>query len=153
MSFFLCHHCYTWVRPQLERCPECRSGLDTLTEDPTPEELQSVIGEIRRPLGEVRVRRPILPDLGTLYLTENGLFFAPHAVEFIDRTVPADTSDSIFWMIGGVLWSPLAVLLPILRLRSEDTQLVRVLGEMWINATNRQSTLSMVLELEFALGG
>ncbi len=127
MSFFLCHHCYTWVQPQLDRCPECQSGLDASTEDPSPRELQTIIGEIRRPLGEVRVKRSLLPDLGMLYATQNGLFFAPHATEYIERNVPADaTADSLFWMIGSVVWAPLSILLPILRMRSRETQTVRV---------------------------
>ncbi len=146
MSFFLCHHCTTWVQPQLDRCPECRAGLDTSTPDLSLQELQTIIGDIRRPLGEVRIRRPLLPDLGMLYQTQNGLFFAPHVTEYVERTVPADaTTDSIFWTIGSVVWSPLSVLLPIMRMRSRETRTIRVpvLRPRYLPADDPESTAKL----------
>ena len=113
---------------------------------PVPHDLQSVIGEIRRPLGEVRVRRPVLPDLGTLYATRNGLFFAPHETNYLERSVPIDeTADSLLWTVGSVVWAPLAILLPIMRLRSRSTRTVRtpILQPRYIDAHHADASLEL----------
>jgi hypothetical protein len=127
MSFFLCHDCYTWVRPAAERCPECGQGLDLSASDPTEAELAAVIGELRGPVGEVRVRRALLPEYGVLYDTERGLFFVPHETHYTPRAAPAESpTDSLLWAVGGLIWGPLAFLLPILRARSRLPRTMQV---------------------------
>lgn len=81
MSFLLCHDCYTWVEPVDDRCPECLFVMDLSESDPPPGLLRDVMGELVRPLGEVRIPRRLLPEVGILYATSEGLFFLPHEMD------------------------------------------------------------------------
>jgi hypothetical protein len=127
MSFFLCHDCYTWVQPLRERCPECHRMMDLSAADPTAEALRATVGELRRSLGEVRVRRPLLPEYGLLYETDRGLFFAPHETGHVRRDVEQiPHSHSLLWMLGSLVWAPLGMMLPVFRLRAQALQAVRV---------------------------
>lgn len=92
MSLILCHQCFTWVEPLADQCPQCDFPLDARAPDPSPEELNAVIGRVVGRLGEVRIARVDLPDRGSLYETTRGLFFVPHRLEQVklvrDKTPP-----------------------------------------------------------------
>jgi hypothetical protein len=91
MSLILCHHCFSWVEPLGDQCPQCDFPLDARAPDPTPDELNAAIGHIVRCLGEVRIARSELPDRGSLYETTQGLFFVPHRLEQV-KLVRGQTS-------------------------------------------------------------
>jgi hypothetical protein len=81
MSLMLCHHCFAWVEPLGEQCPQCDYPLDARAPDPTPDELNTAIGRIVSRIGEIRIARIDLPGQGSLYETTRGLFFVPHRLE------------------------------------------------------------------------
>jgi hypothetical protein len=95
MSLILCHHCFSWVEPLGEQCPQCDYPLDARAPDPSPEELNAAIGQIVRRIGEVRVAGASLPDCGSLYETTRGLFFVPHRLEQV-KLVRGDSSPRQF---------------------------------------------------------
>lgn len=107
MSFLLCHDCYTWVEPVDDRCPECLFVMDLSESDPPPRLLRDVMGELVKPLGEVRIPRRLLPEVGILYATTEGLFFLPHEMD-PSRTLEQDRSGVRAWLnkMKRVLWLP-----------------------------------------------
>lgn len=110
ISFCFCYDCYTWVQPREERCPDCKQTVQATANEPPTHALRRLVGEVRLRLGEVHVRRKLLPSIGVLYLTDGGLFFAPHQTEQISRWEPKGNTASVFWLLGSLLWSPLALL-------------------------------------------
>jgi len=107
MSFLLCHDCYTWVEPVDDRCPECLFVMDLSESDPPLGLLRDVMGELVKPLGEVRISRRLLPEFGTLYATTEGLFFLPHEME-PSRTLEQSRSGVRAWLdrMKHLFWLP-----------------------------------------------
>lgn len=148
MSFLLCRQCYTWVDPPEDgRCPECERIIDSGMPDPPLHKLQAEIGEIVSRAGEVRVQRKMLPDQGMLYVTTEGLFFLPHRLEQVPRMVEstADTA-AIMWSLAAVAWTPLALVLPLMRSKRRTIGSVPVFRPQLI--TRDQSRLLPVLLME-----
>ena len=116
MSFLLCHECFTWIEPFGGRCPECQQSIDLATPDPPLHQLQRAMGQVLFRVGEVRVRRPMLPNHGILYATTNGLYFVPHRIERVTQMVQAESlGTSLFWSIAASLWAPLMFVLPFVK--------------------------------------
>lgn len=95
MSLMLCHHCFTWVEPLGDQCPQCDYPLDARSPDPSSEQLNASIGPIVGRMGEVRISRFDLPGQGTLYETTQGLFFVPHRLEQV-KLVRGDSAPRPF---------------------------------------------------------
>ena len=110
-SYFLCSHCYNWVRPYNGHCPECAAGIDIEQPDPPLDQLRTDMGELVMPLGAVRIARKHLPGQGLLYATTRGLFFLPHRVEQVTRFEERRVGPPLLWRIAALLWSPLYLLL------------------------------------------
>lgn len=118
MSFLLCHECYSWVQPENERCPECDRHVDSATPDPPLEFLGAQIGSILCRVGEVAIRRKMLPDRGMVYATTNGLYFLPHRLEHVTRLVEEESpGSSLLWSLASFVWSPLIFVAPFLKSR------------------------------------
>ena len=116
MSLLLCHECYSWVEPSDGRCPDCWQPVDTSVPDPPLRALKTVIGELICPLGEIKVRRKMLPDRGMLYATTQGLYFLPHRLVRVMQLVETeDARTSFFWFLAAIAWTPLMFLLPLLK--------------------------------------
>lgn len=127
MSFLLCHECLSWVEPCDGRCPECVSVVEMSAPDPSPFSLHSVMGEIVGRMGEIRIRRRMLPDRGTLYTTTNGLFFLPHSVENVELTVESrGVSPTSLWTLAAAVWWPLVFVLPFVKTRQLETRVSRI---------------------------
>ena len=110
MGFELCHECYCWVDPREGRCPECWHAIDVARPDPASRDLEQVLGRIVARLGEVRVRRKLLPDRGTLYATTTGLLFLPHEPQHVTQMIqPGQTFESLLWLLASIAWSPLHI--------------------------------------------
>lgn len=123
MSYLLCHDCYMWVEPYRGRCPECDHPLDVAVADPEPAALSRTLGQVVRLLGEVQVRRPLLPEIGTLWQTDAGLFFVPHEAGVITRRETEEAaSTSLFWALCSLFWTPLIFVLPFLRTGGEERE-------------------------------
>ena len=124
MSFLLCHECLSWVEPRHDRCPDCSLIIEYASRDPSIHDLRLAIGDLVQRLGEVKVsRRRSLPDLGMLYETTNGLFFVPHDIETITKTVESHSSgSSLAWSIAAMAWYPLLLILPFVRSRKMKTK-------------------------------
>lgn len=122
MSWLLCPHCLTWVRPGGDGCPRCLGRIDPSAEDPTLEELAERLGPALGCLGEVRVARSgysqrELPNRGLLVTTAGGLFFLPHRPEVvIEPGEPPALSVSVAWWAAGLTVGPLALVAPTARL-------------------------------------
>lgn len=127
MAFLLCHDCYSWVEPAEGRCPECQQAVDPSASDPPPATLQSVMGTLVGPLGMVRVRRRMLPEHGTLYLTTTGLCFVPHQAVYVTQEVEVPAGSSALWSLAAVVWSPLSLILPLIRTKRVQQQRVQIL--------------------------
>jgi hypothetical protein len=95
MSLILCHHCFSWVEPLGDQCPQCDYPLDARSPDPSTEQLNASIGQIVGRMGEVRISRFDLPGQGTLYETTQGLFFVPHRLEQV-KLVRGDAGSRPF---------------------------------------------------------
>ena len=116
MSYLLCHECYTWVEPADGRCPECQLYLDAGRPDLSVDQLQRVLGEVRCQIGEIRIRRRTLPDLGMLYATSRGFYFLPHQMEHVTQSVEAGAAGtSLLWALATLVWFPLIVVLPFVK--------------------------------------
>ncbi|MGH7202308.1 MAG: hypothetical protein ACREJB_17015, partial [Planctomycetaceae bacterium] len=127
MSYLLCHECYSWVEPHSDRCPDCLIVLDASSPDPSPDVLETVMGEVICRLGEVRFRRRILPDTGTLYATTRGLCFVPHEMAYETCEVAAEPAgSSLFWLLVGMTWSPLSIIRPLVQPKRRELQCVPV---------------------------
>jgi len=77
--------------------------------------LRSVIGDVVGLLGEVRVRRKLLPDHGMLYATTNGLYFLPHQLDQEPRITTEPPPEPLMWSLMSLSWAPLALLKPLLQ--------------------------------------
>lgn len=110
MSLILCHHCFTWVEPLGEQCPQCDYPLDARSPDPPPEQLNASIGRIVSRLGEVRIARLDLPGQGTLYETTQGLLFVPHRLEQVKLVRGASPPRPFRSMLAAWLRAPLNLL-------------------------------------------
>ena len=106
MSLILCHHCFSWVEPLGEQCPQCDFPLDARSPDPSPDELAIAIGRVVRRMGEVRITRAELPDRGSLYETSNGLFFVPHRLEQVKLVSDEKPPRSLSAVLAGWLTAP-----------------------------------------------
>lgn len=127
MSLLLCHECYSWVLPDDGRCPDCQFTVDAATPDPSLDLLGQSIGELMHPIGEVRVRRKLLPERGMLYATTNGLFFLPHELRHETQFVESnDAGNSIVWHLAALAWSPLSLMLPFVKRNRVVAKSVRV---------------------------
>ncbi len=127
MSFLLCHECFNWVEPKDGRCPECIESIEAAVPDPSEFELRTTIGDIVFRLGEVHVRRRMLPDRGMLYVTTNGLYFLPHDQEDVLHLVESPTTEaSLMWSLAAMVWSPLMLVLPFVRSKETKTQRIQV---------------------------
>ena len=134
MSLLPCHECYSWVRPSEGRCPDCTNAVDITAPDPPLEHLQAAIGGIIARLGEVRVKRPLLPDNGMLYATTNGLFFLPHQIRRLQVTRDTDTDDtSLFWSLAGIFWTPLLLVRPLVTSKRPSRQQVTVFRPQYLS--------------------
>ncbi len=128
MSFVLCHECFSWVEPQDGCCPDCLDVLELGRPDPTPDQLQLTIGNITCLMGEIRIRRKLLPDTGMLYATTNGLYFIPHQPEHVTELVEASPmGSSILWSLAAIIWTPLMLVLPFVRLKQLTPRRVQLL--------------------------
>lgn len=110
-SYFLCAHCYNWVRPHNGHCPECAGGIDIEQPDPPLDQLRTDMGDLSTPLGSVRIPRRNLPGQGLLYATTRGLFFVPHRLEHVTRFEERSVGPPLLWRLAALLWSPLYLLL------------------------------------------
>lgn len=116
MSLFLCHECFSWVKPDGERCPSCWQTLDAEAPDPTLEHLASVMGEVVSCLGEIAIDRPRLSQQGMLYATTHGLYFLPHKTTYHTELVESRINGpSFLWIVASVIWSPLMFVLPFIK--------------------------------------
>jgi hypothetical protein len=110
MSLLLCHHCFTWVEPLGDQCPQCDYPLDARSPDPTPQQLNASIGRIVSRFGEVRISRVDLPGQGTLYETTLGLFFVPHRLEQVKLVRGESAARPFRSMLAAWLTAPLDAL-------------------------------------------
>jgi len=102
--------------------------VDSTRPDPSCEQLRPHFGDLVSRLGEVRIRRRILPEVGMLYATTKGIYFLPHRIEEIIQLTEERASPSLLWTVAALVWSPLSLLLPLLRpkqLREVPTQVYR----------------------------
>lgn len=117
MSIRLCQECCQWVSTRDDRCPECH---DALPETVNPKELdsqfRSLVGDVRRRIEHVRIKRRHLPTGGVLYETANGLFFLPYR-RVTKRRLVEQTASSPMWTVASLLWAPLMFLSPFLKQR------------------------------------
>ncbi|QDT46314.1 hypothetical protein Pan258_03320 [Symmachiella dynata] len=109
MSMLLCHECYSWVEPRGGHCPDCMAAVDINEADPPLSRLQTILGEVSAPLGEVTVRRRALPARGLLYATTNGLYFLPHLVDELADPERNHSDGMVLWSIASALWAPLSL--------------------------------------------
>jgi hypothetical protein len=110
MSLILCHHCFTWVEPLGDQCPQCDYPLDARSPDPSTEQLNASIGRIVDRLGEVRIARFDLPGQGSLYETTQGLFFVPNRLEQVKLVRGESIPRPFRSMLAAWLSAPLDVL-------------------------------------------
>ena len=83
------------------------------------ESLEQEIGPVVRALGEVRIATKMLPDLGTLYQTTNGLFFLPYHFEKVTRIAHRpEPSTSLLWTLAAIIWPYLLIALPFIGSKS-----------------------------------
>lgn len=147
MPLLLCHECFFWVESRDGRCPECDHPMDTGIPDPSIDALERIIGPAIAPLGCVRIRRRLLPELGTLYETGNGLFFAPHVVrrrvELVEKTA---AGRSFMWMMASVVFAPLILVLPFLRFRNLRAEEVPVYEPVRLPEADRDALGRMLME-------
>lgn len=95
--------------------------------DPSIENLQWVIGDVVRRIGEVRFQRRLLPSTGTLYQTVNGLYFVPHVLKRRQEIVEClQAGRSLFWILASLVFAPLMFIVPFIRSKKMDTQIVTV---------------------------
>jgi len=108
------------MQPQGGICPGCYQLLDADVPDPAPEMLAEDLGVVESRIGEVRMGRTRMPLTGVLYATSRGLFFAPHDVERVVRVVGESVAGhSVLWWCASLMWSPLTLLLPFVKIRRE----------------------------------
>jgi len=127
MPFFLCHECFSWVEPTGERCSQCQLVLDVSAPDPPLRWFEEAIGDLHCQIGEVHVRRRMLPDRGMLYATANGLFFLPH--QLAESAAPADpdaVETSLLWTVASLVWTPFAIVLPFVKAQLMQSAMIPV---------------------------
>jgi hypothetical protein len=105
------------------------------------------LGEIVDRLGEVRIRRKLLPEWGTLYATTRGLFFVPHEPD--DRpaigTAPL-LGTSLMWSLGSFLWSPLLFFAPFARTHVPQETTVRVLRPRYLTSEDSARMPALLMD-------
>jgi len=147
MRLLLCHECYFWVAPRNGRCPECDHAVDSAVPDPPAEKLDRDIGSAVRPLGCVCLQREMLPERGTLYETEHGLYFVPHEmkreVEFVEKT---EAGRSLFWTLVSIAFPPLILILPFVRFRKLRAEEVPVFEPKPMDEEQRSALGHLLLE-------
>ncbi|QDT36927.1 hypothetical protein [Stratiformator vulcanicus] len=118
----LCRKCLAWKRAESGRCPRCGASLSADRPDPPRDELEAAIGPIETCLGEVRVRGDQSTGPASLYVTEQGLLFIPHRLEY--RTIEGSdaTAGSVVWTIAELFFMPLLVLR--LVFRPDDSRVI-----------------------------
>ncbi|MBW3543955.1 MAG: hypothetical protein KY476_27210, partial [Planctomycetes bacterium] len=144
--FLLCHDCWCWVEPVDERCPHCRHTIDPVLPDPDLATLGALIGPLVTPIGEVRVRRRMLPEYGMLYETGGGLFFVPHRSEHLTQMVEASGAGSLAWTLASVVWAPLMFLLPFVRSKELQESRIRVLRPQEIDSADGPGLPELLME-------
>jgi hypothetical protein len=121
--------------------------MDLSTVDPPLTLLREVMGDIVERLGEVRIRRPMLPEWGTLYATTRGIFFVPHEM---DQALAVDagpfTGTSLMWSLGSFFWSPLMFLMPFLGGEESRESLVRVLRPRRLTTVDSAQMPELLME-------
>lgn len=146
-SFLLCHECYTWVVPIDDRCPECTNAVDAATPDPSLPLLEHAIGEINGLIGEVRVRRPMLPERGLLYSTEGGLYFLPHELDHVTEMKPAaPTGSSLMWSAAALVVTPLIFVLPFVSVKRLKESSRPVYRPRYLNVGERRRPAELLME-------
>lgn len=147
MSLLLCHECYSWITPADGRCPECQLIVDESAPDPPLHALRSAIGDVVGPLGEVRVRRKLLPEYGMLYTTTNGLYFLPHRLEQETRMESRPSAgEPLIWSLATLAWSPLALVLPLVSQRKKQPVQVPVLRPLFLCQADSQRLPQLLME-------
>jgi hypothetical protein len=103
-----CQHCFTWVEPHSETCPDCGVEVDLDRPDPDRETLAEVLGAPVTVLGPVRVERQGLPNYGVLIGTTTGVLFVPRLHRRINGAWEGVTSQRLpgWWPFQGDLASP-----------------------------------------------
>lgn len=107
MRVVLCHHCWTWVFPNVAHCPECKRVIALDEPDPTAEELGQRFGTALMCLGDVIWERPKLPSRGVFWGTTTGLLYWPLLVHQPNGSiVPLETAAtrSSTWTSLFSLW-------------------------------------------------
>lgn len=104
----LCQHCFTWVEPHSEMCPECRVEVILDLPDPNRDTLAEILGTPLMVLGPVRVERPALPSYGELVGTNEGVLFLPRLHRRLNGAWEEVSSVRLpgWWPFGGDLKSP-----------------------------------------------
>lgn len=147
MSFLLCHECLTWIEPYDGRCPECVSVVEASAPDPSRIALETAIGELLGRIGEVRIRRRMLPDRGTLYCTTNGLFFLPHSMENVELLVESRrVHPASLWRLAAAVWWPLMFVLPFVKTRQVETRMTRIVCPHILSADDGLQLPDLLME-------
>lgn len=147
MSLLLCHECYTWVEPFDARCPECFGTLDCDTPDPALEILRDELGGVVGPLGEVRIRRRLLPDQGTLYATTSGLLFVPHeTVREVQLVETPEAGSSLLWTLASIAFTPLVLVLPFVRSKRLRPAPIAVLRPVFLSPGEYRRPAELLME-------
>ena len=134
MSLVFCRECWSWTLPRDERCSDCQARVGSHDAEPCdPETLRPALGELVSRIGEVQLKRHLLPDAGTLYATTTGLLFVPHRLDHVTRLVDKPTpGSSLVWSIAALVWSPLAFLLPLLQTKKKQKVQMPVLRPVFL---------------------
>ena len=147
MSFLLCHECYAWVEPRGDRCSHCGQIVDPEATDPPLSTLAAAIGDLRHLVGEIRVRRKRLPELGLLYATSQGLLFVPHRTVYAMQTVEGQGAGaSLFWTLATAVWSPLMLVAPFVRTRRTQEQAVPVADPQYLEPDDSSRLPELLME-------
>lgn len=147
MSLLLCHQCYSWVEPSDARCPQCCEVVDSDSPDPTIDMLGAEIGSAVGRIGEVRIRRRLLPEFGTLYATTNGLFFLPHeTVREVRLVETPETGSSLLWTLASLAFTPLVFVLPFVRSKRLRPTEVAVRQPVFVAPGERRRLPELLME-------
>jgi len=147
MALLLCHECYFWVSPRQGRCPECHHAVDSNVADPPTETLDRLIGPAVQPLGNVRLRRSLLPDRGMLYETTNGLYFVPHVVtRRVKMVEKRQAGRSLLWLLASIAFTPLILVLPFLRFKTLAAEEVPVVEPCRLSPEQRKRLGKLLME-------
>jgi hypothetical protein len=91
----LCPHCLTWIEIHAQCCTECGGGVDLEDADPSPEDLDSRLGEWLLDLGGVKLSRRGWPGIGRLLASTEGLLFVPQFAEQPNGALEVDMDGTL----------------------------------------------------------